>query len=233
MRARPAGTSQRYEPGSLPSRPGPQRLLTIGRISRDGRGQRSSRGATGIPGRERTERRFSTRRRSGRRWTPGLPNVQICDRLIAPVIAGGVALGAVARMSSDMLPGGRQSSRSPGARVVATGAGCAAGRAAPDSRQARRSGGGPSAPARQGSHGGADSFPGVELARTRRRSRRSRVGEHEGVLGGGGQVHRLAVFLGRGRQGSPERVPGLAEPLLSAAARFPISVRNCISQSSL
>jgi hypothetical protein len=27
-----AGTSQRYEPGSLPSRPGPQRLLTIGRL---------------------------------------------------------------------------------------------------------------------------------------------------------------------------------------------------------
>jgi hypothetical protein len=34
MRARPAGTSQRYEPGSLPSRPGPQRLQTIGRIPR-------------------------------------------------------------------------------------------------------------------------------------------------------------------------------------------------------
>ena len=50
------------------------------------------------------------------------------DRLIAPVIAGGVALGAVARMSGDMLPGGRQSSRFPGAHVVATGAGCAAGR---------------------------------------------------------------------------------------------------------
>src|SRR5579859_2768310 len=33
MRARPAGTSQRYEPGSLPSRPGPQRLPTIGRIT--------------------------------------------------------------------------------------------------------------------------------------------------------------------------------------------------------
>src|SRR5215469_5929628 len=32
MRARPTGTSQRYEPGSLPSRPGPQRLPTIGRI---------------------------------------------------------------------------------------------------------------------------------------------------------------------------------------------------------
>jgi hypothetical protein len=42
----------------------------------------------------------------------------------------------------------------------------------------------------------------------------------------GGQAHRLAVFLGRGRQGSPERAPGLAD-------RFPISVRNCISQSSL
>ena len=50
------------------------------------------------------------------------------DRLIALVIAGGVALGAAARMSGDMLLGGRQSSRSPGARVVATGAGCAAGR---------------------------------------------------------------------------------------------------------
>src|SRR5262245_57990925 len=37
MRARPTGTSQRYEPGSLPSRPGPQRLPTIGRISRAGR----------------------------------------------------------------------------------------------------------------------------------------------------------------------------------------------------
>ena len=34
MRTSPTGTSQRYEPGSPPSRPGPQRLLTIGRISR-------------------------------------------------------------------------------------------------------------------------------------------------------------------------------------------------------
>jgi hypothetical protein len=29
------------------------------------------------------------------------------DRLIAPVIAGGVAFGAAARMSGDMLLGGR------------------------------------------------------------------------------------------------------------------------------
>jgi len=34
MRTGPTGTSQRYEPGSLPSRPGPQRLPTIGRLSR-------------------------------------------------------------------------------------------------------------------------------------------------------------------------------------------------------
>jgi len=30
LRARPAGTSQRYEPDSLPSRPGPQRLQQLG-----------------------------------------------------------------------------------------------------------------------------------------------------------------------------------------------------------
>jgi hypothetical protein len=30
----PTGTSQRYDPGSLPSRPGPQRLPTIGRTTR-------------------------------------------------------------------------------------------------------------------------------------------------------------------------------------------------------
>jgi hypothetical protein len=34
VKSQHAGTSQRYEPGSLPSRPGPQRLLTIGRIRR-------------------------------------------------------------------------------------------------------------------------------------------------------------------------------------------------------
>jgi len=33
MRTSPTGTSQRYDPGSLPSRPGPRRLPTIGRIS--------------------------------------------------------------------------------------------------------------------------------------------------------------------------------------------------------
>src|SRR6266576_6467911 len=32
VKSQHAGTSQRYEPGSLPSRPGPQRLLTIGRL---------------------------------------------------------------------------------------------------------------------------------------------------------------------------------------------------------
>src|SRR6266699_3358623 len=32
VKSQHAGTSQRYEPGSLPSRPGPQRLLTIGRV---------------------------------------------------------------------------------------------------------------------------------------------------------------------------------------------------------
>src|SRR2546430_9733038 len=34
VKSQHAGTSQRYEPGSLPSRPGPQRLLTIGRFPR-------------------------------------------------------------------------------------------------------------------------------------------------------------------------------------------------------
>jgi len=32
MRAKLTGTSQRYDPGSLPSWPGPQRLLAVGRI---------------------------------------------------------------------------------------------------------------------------------------------------------------------------------------------------------
>jgi hypothetical protein len=32
VKSQHAGTSQRYDPGSLPSRPGPQRLPTIGRI---------------------------------------------------------------------------------------------------------------------------------------------------------------------------------------------------------
>jgi hypothetical protein len=32
IESQPTGTSQRYEPGSLPSRPGSQRLLTIGRV---------------------------------------------------------------------------------------------------------------------------------------------------------------------------------------------------------
>ena len=49
------------------------------------------------------------------------------DRLIAPVIAGGVAPGAAARMAGYVRRGGRPSSRSPGAHVVVTGDGCAAG----------------------------------------------------------------------------------------------------------
>ena len=61
------------------------------------------------------------------------------DRLIAPVIAGGVALGAAARMPGYVRLGGRLSSRSPGARVVAAGDGCAAGGPVrPRSRRPRR-----------------------------------------------------------------------------------------------
>ena len=33
LKSQPTGTSRRYDPGSLPSRPGPRRLLTIRRIS--------------------------------------------------------------------------------------------------------------------------------------------------------------------------------------------------------
>src|SRR5215510_1694043 len=32
LESQPTGTSQRYDPGALPSRPGSQRLLTIGRL---------------------------------------------------------------------------------------------------------------------------------------------------------------------------------------------------------
>ena len=49
-----------------------------------------------------------------------------------------------------------------------------------------------------------------------RRLRRSRVGEHQGVLGRGGQAHRRAAVLGRPRPAGSQRLPGLAQLFLPA-----------------
>ena len=51
-------------------------------------------------------------------------------------------------------------------------------------------------------------------ARCRGRRLRARGGEHEDVLGRGGQAHRLAAFLGRLRLSRPERLPGFAQGFL-------------------
>ena len=42
------------------------------------------------------------------------------------------------------------------------------------------------------------------------------IGEHEGVLGGGGDAHRRAAVLGRLRPAGPERLPGLAHLFIPA-----------------
>ncbi len=57
------------------------------------------------------------------------------------------------------------------------------------------------------------SFPGPGAAGLRRAG----GGEHQGVLGRGGQAHRRAAFLGRPRPGGSERLPGLAQRFLPAA----------------
>ena len=49
-----------------------------------------------------------------------------------------------------------------------------------------------------------------------RRSRRAGVGEHQGVLGGGGQAHRRAAVLGGPRPAGPQHLPGLAQLFLPA-----------------
>ncbi|HEX9537008.1 MAG TPA: hypothetical protein VGA04_02390 [Streptosporangiaceae bacterium] len=43
---------------------------------------------------------------------------------------------------------------------------------------------------------------------------RACAGEHEGVLGRGGQAHRLAAFLGRPRLARSERPPGFTQGFL-------------------
>ena len=69
-------------------------------------------------------------------------------------------------------------------------------------------------------------FPGAELPQSRSRGRlRLRGGEHESVLGGGGQAHRRAAILSRPGPGGPERLPGLAQGLLAAR----IHHRHCES----
>ena len=44
-------------------------------------------------------------------------------------------------------------------------------------------------------------------------------GEHQGVLGGGGQAHRRAAFLGRARPAGSERLPGLRAAVPAGGAR--------------
>ena len=68
-----------------------------------------------------------------------------------------------------------------------------------------------------GDQGDQFPFPGAEAAGARcRRLRRAGVGEHQGVLGGGGQAHRRAAVLGRPRPAGSQRQPGLAQLVLPA-----------------
>jgi hypothetical protein len=60
-------------------------------------------------------------------------------------------------------------------------------------------------------------FPGAELPRARhRRLSRPGIGEHQGVLGGGGNAHRRAAFLGGPRPVRSKCLPGLAQLFLPA-----------------
>ena len=72
-----------------------------------------------------------------------------------------------------------------------------------------------------GDQGDQFPLPGAQLPCPRRRGLvRAEVGEHQGVLGRGGQAHRRAAVLGRARPRSSERLPGPAQGLL-APARLP------------